>query len=225
MDNASLISPILRLESDPETPQPKHSRYQLRSTRSRIPQPDFGLSMASSSHTQHSSSASDAGRRGFSLSYLRRAPELSLLASRLVRAVTRRRILDDYAKKGKNWKKRGYSSLKPRFRLLCRRTKLEPRRRGSSNGLLINYLRKDILSSGMDPFENVRMFQLPVPTPVDYGNPPLVLMIPFLAVQILATTTTKVIFLILCITKRPTSLLTPDFQADYIEAAIKSNTN
>ena len=72
----------------------------------------------------------------------------------------------------------------------------------------------------MDPFENVRMFQLPT---VDYGNPPLVLMIPFLAVQIPATTTTKVIFLILCITKRPTSLLTPDFLADYIEAAIKSN--
>ena len=79
-------------ESDPETPQPKHSRYQLQSTRPRIPQPDFGLSMASSSHTQHSSLASDAGRRGFSLSYLRRVPELSLLASRVVRAVTPKTI-------------------------------------------------------------------------------------------------------------------------------------
>ena len=101
MDHASLISRIL--ESDPETPRPKRSRHQLGSTpRPRIPQPDFGHSMASSSsHAQHSSSPSDSadtGRRGFSLSYLRRVPELSLLASRVVQAVTRRKSREERKK-------------------------------------------------------------------------------------------------------------------------------
>jgi hypothetical protein len=95
MDHASQISCIL--ESDPETPRPKHSRYQLGSTpRPRVPQPDFGRSMASSLH--HSSSAPDAGRRGFSLSYLRRVPELSILASRVVQAVARRRLREERKK-------------------------------------------------------------------------------------------------------------------------------
>ena len=98
MDNTSLLSRIL--ESDPETPRPKHSRHQLESTpRPRFPQPDFGFSMASSTpHAQPSSSAPDAGRRGFSLSYLRRVPELSLLASRVVQATTRRRLREERKK-------------------------------------------------------------------------------------------------------------------------------
>ena len=98
MDNTSLISRIL--ESDPETPRPKHSRHHLESTpRPRFPQPDFGLSMASSSsHAQHSSSVPDSGRRGFSLSYLRRVPELSLLASKVVQATTRRRLREERKK-------------------------------------------------------------------------------------------------------------------------------
>jgi hypothetical protein len=99
MDHASIISRIP--ESDPETPRTKHSRHQLESTpRPRFPQPDFGSSMvfSSSSHAQHSSSAPDAGRRGFSLSYLRRVPELSLLASRVVQTVTRRRLREERKK-------------------------------------------------------------------------------------------------------------------------------
>ena len=98
MDHASLMSHIS--ESDPGTPRPKHSRHQLESTpRPRVPQPDFGRSMASSSsHAQHSSSVPDEGRRGFSLSYLRRVPELSLLASRVVQAETRRRLREERKK-------------------------------------------------------------------------------------------------------------------------------
>jgi hypothetical protein len=98
MDHAPIISLIP--ESDPETPRLKHSRHQLELTpRPRIPQPDFGSSMASSSsHAQHSSSAPDASRRGFSLSYLRRVPELSLLASRVVQAVARRRSREERKK-------------------------------------------------------------------------------------------------------------------------------
>ena len=97
MDHASLS----RIpESDPETPRPKHARHQLESTpRPRIPQPDFGRSMASSSsHAQQSFSAPDAGRLGFSLSYLRRVPELSLLASRVVQAVARRLLREERKK-------------------------------------------------------------------------------------------------------------------------------
>jgi hypothetical protein len=98
MDHAPIISRIP--DSNPETPRPKHSRHQLESTpRPRMPQPNFGSSIASSSsHIQHSSSAPDAGRRGFSLSYLRRVPELSLLASRVVQAVTRRRLREERKK-------------------------------------------------------------------------------------------------------------------------------
>jgi hypothetical protein len=98
MDNTSLTSRIL--ESDPETPRPKHSRLELGSTpRPRFPQPDFGRSMASSSpHAQHSSSAPDVGRRGFTLSYLRRVPELSLFASRVIQATTRRRLREERKK-------------------------------------------------------------------------------------------------------------------------------
>lgn len=98
MDHAPITSRIA--ETDPETPRPKHSRHQLESTpRPRIPQPDFGIFMASSSsHVQHSSSAPDTGRRGFSLSYLRRVPELSLLASRVVHAVTRRQLREERKK-------------------------------------------------------------------------------------------------------------------------------
>ena len=98
MDHASLLSRIP--ESGPETPRRKRSQHQLGSTpRPRVPQPDFGSSMSfSSSHAQHSSSSPDAGRRGFSLSYLRRVPELSLLASRVVRAVTRRRLCEERKK-------------------------------------------------------------------------------------------------------------------------------
>ena len=98
MDHAPIISRIP--ESNPETPRPKHSRHQLESTpRPRIPQPDFGISMASSSsHAQHSSSPDMSGRRGFSLSYLRRVPELSLLASRVVQAITRRRLREEKKK-------------------------------------------------------------------------------------------------------------------------------
>ena len=83
-----------------ETPRPKRSRTQLESTpRPRIPQPKFGGSMASSSsHSRHSPSAPDVGRQGFSLSYLRRVPELSLLASRVVQAVTRRRLREERKK-------------------------------------------------------------------------------------------------------------------------------
>ena len=95
MDHASTMSLIP--ESDPETPQSKHSRLQLESTpRPGIPLPNFNSSMASSSRAQHSSS--DASRRGFSLSYLRRVPELSLLASRVVQAVTRRRLREERKK-------------------------------------------------------------------------------------------------------------------------------
>jgi hypothetical protein len=43
-------------------------------------------------------SAPDTNRRGFSLSYLRRVPELSLLASRVVQAVTRRRLREERKK-------------------------------------------------------------------------------------------------------------------------------
>ena len=98
MDHTPIISRIS--DSDPETPRPKHSRHRLASTpRPRIPQPDFGSSTASSSsHAQHSSSAPDAGRRGFSLSYLRRVPELSLLALRVVQAVTRRQLREERKK-------------------------------------------------------------------------------------------------------------------------------
>ena len=104
MDHAPIISRISESDPDPDpaTPRPKHSRHQLESTpRPRIPQPDFfGSSMASSSsHVQHSSSsAPDAGRQGFSLSYLRRVPELSLLASRVVQAVTRRQLREERKK-------------------------------------------------------------------------------------------------------------------------------
>ena len=99
MDHAPIISRIP--ESNPETPRPKHSRHQLELTpRPRFPQPNFGTPMASSSsHAQHSSSAPDmSGRRGFSLSYLRRVPELSLLASRVVQAVTRRQLREERKK-------------------------------------------------------------------------------------------------------------------------------
>jgi len=89
-----------RLNSTDETPRSNRSQHQLESTpRPRIPQPNFGNSVASSSsHPQHSVSASDAGQRGFSLSYLRRVPELSLLASRVVQAVTRRRSREERKK-------------------------------------------------------------------------------------------------------------------------------
>jgi len=82
-----------------ETPRPNRSRHQLDSTpRPRIPQANFGTFVASSSsHAQHSS-APDIGRQGFSLSYLRRVPELSLLASRVVQAVTRRRLREERRK-------------------------------------------------------------------------------------------------------------------------------
>ena len=98
MDHAPIIS--RSSDSDPETPRPKHSRHQLESTpRPRMPQPNVGSSEASSSsHIQHSSSAPDAGRRGFSLSYLRRVPELSLFASRVVQAVTRRQLREERKK-------------------------------------------------------------------------------------------------------------------------------
>jgi len=82
------------------TPRPKRSQHQLESTpRPRISQPDFDISVASSSsHTQHSSSVTDTDRRGFSLSYLRRVPELSLLASKVVQAVARRRLREERKK-------------------------------------------------------------------------------------------------------------------------------
>ena len=89
-----------RFNHTDKTPRPKCSQQQLESTpRPRIPQPYFGISVASSSsHIQHSSSVTDTGRRGFSLSYLRRVPELSLLASRVVQAVTRRRLREERKK-------------------------------------------------------------------------------------------------------------------------------
>ncbi|KAF8800619.1 hypothetical protein BYT27DRAFT_7199774, partial [Phlegmacium glaucopus] len=89
-----------RFDYTNETPRPKRSRHQLESTpRPRIPQPDFGSSVASSSaYAQHPSSTPDTGPQGFSLSYLRRVPELSLLASRVVQAVTRRRLREERRK-------------------------------------------------------------------------------------------------------------------------------
>ena len=97
---AARLTKLPRLHYTDETPRPKHSQNQFESTpRPRIPQPDFGSSVASSSsHTQHFSPTSDTSRQGFSLSYLRRVPELSLLASRVVQAVARRRLREERKK-------------------------------------------------------------------------------------------------------------------------------
>ena len=82
-----------------ETPRPKRSRHQLESTpRPRIPQPIFGSPVASSTSHAQDPSTPDKGQQGFSLSYLRRVPELSLLASKVVQAVTRRRLREERKK-------------------------------------------------------------------------------------------------------------------------------
>jgi len=75
-----------------ETPRQKPCQLQYDSTpRPRIPQPKFSQSTCVGSSQPPPSSQTDSSRKGFSLSYLRRVPELSLLASRVVHAVARRR--------------------------------------------------------------------------------------------------------------------------------------
>ncbi|KDR78405.1 hypothetical protein GALMADRAFT_155343 [Galerina marginata CBS 339.88] len=67
--------------------------------KARIPALDFGNATASASSLTllHTGSEPDThhARSGFSLSYLRRVPELSLLASRVVEAVGRRKVRDE----------------------------------------------------------------------------------------------------------------------------------
>ncbi|KAF8182096.1 hypothetical protein BJ912DRAFT_603402 [Pholiota molesta] len=88
-------TPTKRPRSD-ETPRAS-LRYQSYSdaTPRRIPQPDFGLEPSSSrtlAPEPTPARALKAIRSGFTLAYLRRVPELSLLASRVVDAVSRRRV-------------------------------------------------------------------------------------------------------------------------------------
>ncbi|KAF8901056.1 hypothetical protein CPB84DRAFT_1778363 [Gymnopilus junonius] len=81
-----------------ETPRQQSSRLAFDATpRSRIPAPNFSAT-TSSSFQQGSSETPDSIRRGFSLSYLRRIPELSLLASRVVEAVGRRKLREERRK-------------------------------------------------------------------------------------------------------------------------------
>ncbi|KAF9552645.1 hypothetical protein CPC08DRAFT_714427 [Agrocybe pediades] len=85
-------TPTKRARND-VTPRPSTSYRNLDSTpRPRIPPPDFGISTSRSALPSVKPEAIDNARKGFTLSYLRRVPELSLLASRVVMAVSKRRL-------------------------------------------------------------------------------------------------------------------------------------
>ena len=88
----TLSTPTKRPRTN-ETPRQKPRQLQYDFTpRPRIPQPVFSQSTCVASSSQPPiSSQTDSSRKGFSLSYLRRVPELSLLASRVIHAVARRR--------------------------------------------------------------------------------------------------------------------------------------
>ncbi|KAF8155771.1 hypothetical protein B0H34DRAFT_798891 [Crassisporium funariophilum] len=79
------------------TPKPESLQLTELTPRPRMPPPKFGGNHSSSSSIplQPPSNIplqSSPARQGFTLSYLRRVPELSLLASRVVEAVARRRL-------------------------------------------------------------------------------------------------------------------------------------
>ena len=75
-----------------ETPRQKPHQLQYGFTpRARIPQPVFSQRTCAASSQPPISTQKDSSRKGFSLSYFRRVPELSLLASRVIHAVARRR--------------------------------------------------------------------------------------------------------------------------------------
>lgn len=87
----TLSTPTKRPRID-ETPRQKLRQLQYDFTpRPRIPQPIFSQTTCIASSRPPISSQPDSSRKGFSLSYLRRVPELSLLASRVIYAVARRR--------------------------------------------------------------------------------------------------------------------------------------
>ncbi|PPQ70626.1 hypothetical protein CVT26_010054 [Gymnopilus dilepis] len=83
------------------TPRPRSSQPTFDATpRARIPAPNFSSNAPSSTVLHRETLQTDPGppRRGFSLSYLRRVPELSLLASRVVDAVGRRKLREERRK-------------------------------------------------------------------------------------------------------------------------------
>lgn len=96
-------TPTQRSKFD-RTPRQRSSLSTFDATpRARIPAPDFSTTTTSSSSLsvlRQESSQVEGGptRRGFSLSYLRRVPELSLLASRVVQAVGRRKLREERRK-------------------------------------------------------------------------------------------------------------------------------
>ncbi|KIM46715.1 hypothetical protein M413DRAFT_440301 [Hebeloma cylindrosporum] len=88
----NLSTPTKRPRKNETPRQEPHQLQHDFTPRPRIPQPIFSpLTTCVASSKPPISSQTDSSRKGFSLSYLRRVPELSLLASRVVHAVTRRR--------------------------------------------------------------------------------------------------------------------------------------
>jgi len=91
-------TPTNRAHSD-ATPRASSSYCNLNSTpRPRIPPPNFGIATTSGSGSSFAPLPPDTNRKGFTLSYLRRVPELSLLASRVVNSVTKRRLREEKQK-------------------------------------------------------------------------------------------------------------------------------
>ena len=91
----TLSTPTKRPRTNETPRQQPHQLQHDFTPRPRIPQPIFSKSSCVASSQPPNSSQTDSSRKGFSLSYLRRVPELSLLASRVIHAVARRRQRDE----------------------------------------------------------------------------------------------------------------------------------
>ncbi|EGO03591.1 hypothetical protein SERLA73DRAFT_165248 [Serpula lacrymans var. lacrymans S7.3] len=77
-----------------ETPRPKHNNCAISTPRPPVQSPSISIPQHSRIHTSRRQKDTDPSSHtyGFTLSYLRRVPELALLASRVVRAEAKRRL-------------------------------------------------------------------------------------------------------------------------------------
>lgn len=211
-----------RLTCADETPRPKYPRHQLETTpRPRIPQPDFGSSIpSSSSHGQHSSSKPDTDRQGFSLSYLRRVPELSLLASRVVQAVARRRLRETR----KKLKEAGMLKSKTYASSTFPLDKVGPKMKRLFQWAVIELLKEGCIvlwdgpvreCSNASIADTSRLWKSTMSSNSTFGDPRM------LSSSTVTTGGDEAELSDPCADEEAYISLTPDFSADYVEATIK----